>query len=90
MPFKIRKVTNRNCYEVYKPKTGRKYAKCTTMKKAKKQVALLHAIEHNPDFVPRKAMGGKKKTEKKRDYDMKDKRKRRTEKKRRKTTKWLW
>jgi hypothetical protein len=59
------------------------------MKKAKKQVALLHAIEHNPDFVPRKAMGGKRKTEKKRD-DKKDKRKRRTEKKRRKTTNWLW
>lgn len=87
MPFKIRKVTNRNCYEVYKPKTGRKYAKCTTMKKAKKQVALLHAIEHNPDFIPRNAMGGKRKTEKK---DDNKKRKRRTEKKSRKTKKWFW
>ena len=60
MPFKIRKMPNRNCYEVYKPKSGKKYAKCTTLKKAKKQVALLHAIEHNPGFIPRKTKGGRK------------------------------
>lgn len=51
MPFKIRKMPNQNCYEVYKPKSMRKFAKCTTLKKAKKQVALLNAIEHNPKFV---------------------------------------
>jgi len=80
MPFKIRKMPNRNCYEVYKPTNGKKYAKCTTFKKAKKQVSLLNAIEHNPGFVPRNTKGGKRKTEKK--EDKKDKRKRKTEKKR--------
>lgn len=78
MPFKIRKMPNQPCYEVYKPKTGRKYAKCTTMKKARKQIALLNAIEHTPGFVPGNQMkGGKRRST--------EKRKRKTEKYRCKT-----
>jgi hypothetical protein len=65
MPFKIRKLPNKPCYEVYKAKTGKKFAKCTTLKKAKKQVALLNAIEHNPNFVPNRK-GGKRNATKKR------------------------
>lgn len=57
MPYSIRKVPNKNCYRVTKKKTKksskRVLSKCTTMKKAKKQIALLNAIEHNPNFVPR-------------------------------------
>lgn len=53
MPYSIRKVRNKNCYRVTKKKTGKVLAKCTSKKKAKKQVALLHAIEHNPGFIPR-------------------------------------
>ena len=55
MPYIIRKVSNKRCYSVSKreKKGKRVLAKCTTLKKAKKQVRLLSAIEHNPTFVPR-------------------------------------
>jgi hypothetical protein len=50
MPSKIRK---KNGYQVKSP-TGRVHAKGTTLRKAKAQQRLLNAIEHNPDFKPRK------------------------------------
>ena len=57
MPFSIRKVPNKSCYRVTKKATRkgpkRVLSKCTTMKKAKKQIALLHAIDNNPNFIPR-------------------------------------
>ena len=34
-----------------KGKKRRTLSKCTTMKKAKAQVRLLNAIDHNPNFV---------------------------------------
>ena len=57
MPFRLRKVHNKTCYMVYKKKTKRSgrrvFSKCTTLKKAKKQLRLLRAIQFNKDFVPR-------------------------------------
>lgn len=43
MPIKIRKVKRRNCYSV-KDKKGRKYSKCTSLKKAKAQKRLLDSF----------------------------------------------
>lgn len=58
MPFRLRKVPNKTCYMVYKKRTKssgkRVFSKCTTLKKAKKQLKLLRAIQFNKDFVPRK------------------------------------
>lgn len=45
MPFIIRKVRNKNCYEVKNKLTGVVHSKCTTKEKAVKQVRLLHLIE---------------------------------------------
>jgi hypothetical protein len=53
MPYTIRKVPNKKCFRVTNKKTKRVLAKCTSMKKAKKQVRLLNAIDKNPKFVLR-------------------------------------
>ena len=50
MPVRITKV--KGGYKVSTP--GGTKAKKTTKEKAKKQERLLNAIEHNPDFKPRK------------------------------------
>ena len=59
MPFRLRKVNNKTCYMVYKKKTKRSgkkvFSKCTTLKKAKKQLQLLRAIQFNKAIVPRKS-----------------------------------
>jgi len=52
MPYKMRKVSNKNCYKVYNVKTRKVYAKCTSKSKAKKQMQLLRAIQYG--FVPKK------------------------------------
>lgn len=52
MPYAIRKMPNKSCYKVYNKKTKRVFAKCTTKKRAEKQIKLLRAIENNKDFVP--------------------------------------
>lgn len=55
MPYTIRKVRGKSCFSVKKPKGKRRtLSKCTTMKNAKAQIRLLNAIDHNPNFVPRK------------------------------------
>lgn len=55
MPYTIkrRKMRNRNkvCFSVVNKK-NRKFSKCTTLQKAKKQIRLLRAIEFNPKFIP--------------------------------------
>ncbi len=50
MPYTIRKVRGRSCYQVKNRKTKRVLSRCTSKKKAKAQVRLLQAIDHNPDF----------------------------------------
>ena len=56
MPYVVRKVSRKNCYSVKKSKgkKRRTLSKCTSLKKAKAQIRLLNAIDHNPNFVLRK------------------------------------
>jgi hypothetical protein len=54
MPYVVRKVSRKNCYSVKGKKKKRTLSKCTTLKKAKAQIRLLNAIDHNPNFVLRK------------------------------------
>lgn len=50
MPAKVTKT--KSGYQVRTP--AKVHAKKTTKPKAEAQVRLLNALEHNPDFVPRK------------------------------------
>jgi len=62
MPYKSRKVRNKNCYKVYKnDKTKKVFAKCATKENAQRQMRLLRAIQNNKNFNPnaRRNMGGK-------------------------------
>ena len=52
MPYLVRKVRNKNCYRVSNKVSKHVFSKCTTMKKAKKQLRLLHAVDHNKSFHP--------------------------------------
>jgi len=54
MPYIIRKVYKKDCYKVMNKETKKVHAKCTTKEKAQKQLRLLHAIDHNPNFIVRK------------------------------------
>lgn len=51
MPYSMRKISGKKCYKVFNKKNKRVFSKCTTMRKAKKQIVLLRAIENNPNFV---------------------------------------
>lgn len=55
MPYKIRKVTKKNCYKVYNKVSKKVFAKCTDRENALKQLRLLRAIQFNKNFVPRKS-----------------------------------
>ncbi len=50
MPYATRKVRNKRCYRVYNRRTKRVFSKCTTRKRANKQMRLLRALENNPKF----------------------------------------
>ena len=58
MPYAIRKVRGKKCYTLKNIKTKRAFSKCTTLKKAKKQLRLLNAIKYNKSFKPRKQIKG--------------------------------
>lgn len=45
MPFKMRKLPNKNRYRVYNPETGRVYSYSTTLEKAKAQIRFLYMNE---------------------------------------------
>jgi len=47
MPYTLRKVAKRNCYRVSNRKTKKVFAKCTSKRKAKKQLNLLRALLYN-------------------------------------------
>lgn len=55
MPYKTRKVRNRRCYSVYRPKTKKTqrkvFSKCTSKAKALKQQKLLRALIYNKSFA---------------------------------------
>lgn len=46
MPFKIRKLPNKELYKVYNAVTKAVHSQGTTLENAKKQVRLLHMIEN--------------------------------------------
>ena len=46
MPYSIRKIPNKNCYQVKNTDTGKIHSKCTTKQKAEAQAKLLRAIDH--------------------------------------------
>ena len=46
MPYTIRKVRNKSCYKVYNSNTKKIFSKCTTKKKAQKQIRLLNIIKY--------------------------------------------
>jgi hypothetical protein len=48
MPFVIRKVRNQDCWRVKNKETGKVYAKCTTLEKARKQVIFLTYVLKKP------------------------------------------
>jgi len=52
MPYNLKRVYDEK-YKVYGP-SGAKSKKGMTLRNAKRQLRLLNAIEHNPDFKPRK------------------------------------
>lgn len=45
MPYKIRKLRNKDLYQVKNSKTGEIHSKHSTLMNAKKQVRLLHKID---------------------------------------------
>lgn len=60
MPYKMRKMPNRDCYKVYNRITKKVFSKCSPLEKAKKQLRLLRAIQNNKDFVPNTQVKEKK------------------------------
>lgn len=44
MPYTIRKKNKKNCFTVYNKKTKRVFSKCTSKKKAEKQIRVLNYI----------------------------------------------
>jgi len=53
MPYKTRKVRNKECYRVYNPVTKKTFAKCATRENALAQLRLLRGIQHNKRFSKR-------------------------------------
>jgi len=52
MPYAIRKMPRRSCYRLYNTKSKRIFSKCTTRKRANRQLRLLNALKYNRKFVP--------------------------------------
>jgi hypothetical protein len=50
MPYKIRKLRNKDLYQVKNAKTGEIHSKHSTLSDAKKQVRLLHYIDKQKEI----------------------------------------
>jgi hypothetical protein len=50
MPYILRKVRGKKCWQVKNKYTKKVFAKCSTEKNAKSQLRLLRAIEFNKSF----------------------------------------
>ena len=50
MPYKIRKLRNKDLYQVKNTKTGEIHSKHSTLSDAKKQVRLLHYIDKQKEI----------------------------------------
>ena len=51
MPYVMRKLSKRRCYSVKNKKTKRVMSKCTSKKKAIRQMRLLRGIKFNKKFA---------------------------------------
>lgn len=60
MPYKIRKLPNKNLYRLSNVDTGYIYAKSTTLEKAKSQMRLLNAIDHG--YIPSNSKRGRRRS----------------------------
>lgn len=50
MPFKVRKLRNKDLYQVKNTKTGEVHSKHSTLENAKKQVRLLYMLEKQKEI----------------------------------------
>ena len=50
MPYILRKIRGKNCWQVKNKYTKKVFAKCSSEKNAKSQIRLLRAIEFNKSF----------------------------------------
>jgi len=75
MPYQLRKVNKRRCYSVKNLKKKKTFSKCTSKKKAQKQIRLLRALQYNKDFKPndrrKTSKGGSKKINSKKNKTVK-------------------
>jgi hypothetical protein len=57
MPYLLKKVRGKKCWQVRNKYTKKVFAKCSTQENAKKQLRLLRAIEYNKSFklLPKKS-----------------------------------
>lgn len=55
MPYKTRKVRNKECYRVYNSDTKKTFARCTTRENALAQLKLLRGLQYNKSFRKRLA-----------------------------------
>lgn len=58
MPYKIRKLPDKNEYKVFNKKTGVVHSKGSTLANAKKQITLLNMVDHNVPLKKRPHMCG--------------------------------
>lgn len=54
MPYQVRKIRNKECYEVINTLTKKIHSKCTTRSKAESQIRLLRGIEHGMIILKKK------------------------------------
>jgi len=59
MPYKTRKVRNKECYRVYNSDTKKTFARCATRENALAQLKLLRGLQYNKTF--RKRIASRKK-----------------------------
>jgi hypothetical protein len=59
MPYILKKIRNKNCWQVKNKYTKKVFAKCSSLKNAKSQMRLLRAIEFNKSFKLRAKPRGK-------------------------------
>ncbi len=65
MPYSMHRLTRRNCWQVVNDKSRHIFSKCSTRKKARKQLRLLRAITYG-NFKPTRPYVPSRKTRRRR------------------------
>lgn len=60
MPYKTRKVRNKECYRVYNTNTNKTFSRCATKEHALSQLKLLRGLQYNKSFKRRLTLGEKR------------------------------